>query len=573
MMNFTVLEDMSLTGQLPGSANNLTFFPVGETQTRNGVVDIQSDGSFSYLPDQNYNGDDQFFFVSVDAEGRLAEFGAIDIVVEAVNDPPVADPVMVVTNEDFAVSGMLTAFDEEGADLTFSLIEDEEDHLGVLEITPDGRYIYKPDQNANGSDSFQFQVSDGEAVGVATFDVAVNPINDAPIFRFDLGRLKVLEDTSITFQVVADDPEMDAVRYFLDPESPPALGAATLSEDGILTYTPRPDAPGEFIFFESIGVIARDEQGAETKTSFSVDVIPVNDPPIVEDISFEVVRGQGFLGQVITRDPDGFSRFQLEVSDDMPPSAGTVTTFIDFGSFTYTANDDAPMTDSFTLFVIDGGFRVPVLVEVQIVDPERPTNDAERLRGTSLADAIMGMGGADTIFGGEGDDQLEGGRGTDSIDGGFGRDMIFGGAGADILRGDAGRDTLGGGAGRDQAIGGGGADALSGGAGRDTLEGGIGRDIIEGGGGRDQITGGRGADTLTGGAGVDRFVFSSSDGRNTITDFQQGRDQIQINAAIGFNQLSIAQAGDNVRIGFDNTRIIILDDQISNFSSADFIFG
>ncbi len=178
----------------------------------------------------------------MDAEGRLAEFGAIDIVVEAVNDIPVADPVMVVTDEDVTVSGMLTAFDEEGADLTFSLIEDEEDHLGVLEINPDGGYTYTPDQNVNGSDSFQFQVSDGEAVGVATFDVAVNPINDAPIFRRDLGRLEVLEDTSITFQVVADDPDMDAVRYFLDPESPPALGAATLSEDGLLTYMPRPDA-------------------------------------------------------------------------------------------------------------------------------------------------------------------------------------------------------------------------------------------------------------------------------------------------------------------------------------------
>lgn len=612
MMNFTVLEDTSLAGQLPGDPNDLTFLPVGETQTRDGVVTIQPDGSFTYQPDQSFNGEDQFFFASVDADGRLVGFGAIDIVVEAVNDAPVADPVMTMADEDVGFSGVLTAFDEEGDELTFSLVEDDEDHLGVLTINPDGRFTYRPDQDANGSDSFQFQVSDGEAVGLATFDVAVNPVNDAPIFRRDLGRLEVLEDTSITFQVVADDPEMDAVKYFLDPELPPVIGTATLSEDGMLTYTPRPDAPGEFSFFDDIAVIARDEQGAETKTSFSVDVIPVNDPPIVEDISFEVVRGQSFGGQVSILDPDGSSRFQLEVSDDMPPSAGSVITFIDSGGFIYEANDDAPMTDSFTLFVIDGGFRVPVLVEVQIVDPEvptvdpgsptvdpevptfdpeGPTNAADRLSGTSLADVILGMDGDDTIFGDDGADQLEGGRGADSIDGGtdndtvsggaggdtliggFGADLITGGAGADSLVGDAGADLAQGGGGRDVIMGGAGRDVLEGGGGRDTIEGDGGRDRLDGGAGFDVLTGGRGADTLTGGGGSDRFVFGSNHGRDEITDFVQGRDKIVIETGLlDFDLLRITQNGDDVQIRTGGGRVIVLDDEVENFEASDFIF-
>jgi len=591
MVDFTVLEDTELNGQLPGGADNLTFFPVEQTQTRDGVIEIRSDGSFTYQPDENFNGDDQFFFASVDEDGRLVGFGAIDIVVEAVNDAPVADPVRIVTDEDVAISGVLSTFDEENADLTFTVVEDDEDHLGVLAIRRSGGYTYTPDQDANGFDSFQFQVSDGEMITVASFELSVNPVNDAPVFSEGLDRFDVLEDTSVSIQVTANDPDMDAVEIFLDPEEPPSSGVATLSNEGVLTYTPNPNAPGQFTTLDEFGVIARDEQGAMTKATISPILVPVNDPPIVEDLSFEVVRGQSFAGQIITRDPDGFSRIQLEVSDDMPPSSGTVTTFVDFGSFTYLANDDAPMADSFTIIVIDGGFRVPALVEVRIVDPEGGTDEDDRLLGTAIADLFMGKDGSDTIFGLDGDDQLDGGSGADAINGGRGDDTIEGGGGSDTLIGEAGADLIQGGGGRDSLVGDVGADRINGGVGRDFITGGSGRDVLEGGGGRDIIegdggrddmdggsgfdilTGGRGADTLTGSGGNDRFVFDANHGRDVITDFAQGRDKIVNETGfLDFDLLRITQNGDDVDIRTGGGRVTIMDDDVDNFQASDFIF-
>ena len=87
--------------------------------------------------------------------------------------------------------------------------------------------------------------------------------------------------------------------------------------------------------------------------------------------------------------------------------------------------------------------------------------------------------------------------------------------------------------------GGAGKDSLDGGAGKDSLDGGAGADTLTGGAGNDTLTGGTGGDTLTGGAGNDIFVYTNPNQSNrltltenvtfdTITDFTQGQDKIQL---------------------------------------------
>ena len=199
------------------------------------------------------------------------------------------------------------------------------------------------------------------------------------------------------------------------------------------------------------------------------------------------------------------------------------------------------------------------------------------------ADIILGAGGNDTLSGGGGGDELQGGRGADLLTGGGGRDMLFGnggrdqldgGGGRDFLNGGGGADTLNGGGGRDDLQGAGGKDMLFGQGGRDTLDGGNGRDTLDGGAGADQILGGRGLDQLIGGGGRDRFIFSDSDSRDVIQDFQQSLDRIEItDGAETFADLNITQFGDNVRISFANTRVTVLDDDVDNFTAADFVFS
>jgi len=198
------------------------------------------------------------------------------------------------------------------------------------------------------------------------------------------------------------------------------------------------------------------------------------------------------------------------------------------------------------------------------VTPASPTPGPDVLTGDNGANTISGLRGADTISGGGGADTLDGGGGGDLIAGNDGKDVISGGGGKDTIEGNGGRDIISGGGGKGDLDGGGGRDMVSGNGGRNT---------VKGGGGNDTLVGGKGNDVLTGGGGRDTFQFTRGDGRDTITDFDQLCDKIEIiDGADSFDDLMITQAGDDVRIKFANVVITVENDQAENFTAADFIF-
>ena len=141
---------------------------------------------------------------------------------------------------------------------------------------------------------------------------------------------------------------------------------------------------------------------------------------------------------------------------------------------------------------------------------EYGTGSNDRLLGDATAENIDALGGDDTVFGG---------GGGDSIRGGEGRDSLLGDAGGDTIFGDAGNDWI---------VVGSDDDTLYGGAGADALNGGL------------------GDDTLTGGADADTFYFNGAFGTDTITDFTDGEDAIDLTAITGitgFGDLTISADG------------------------------
>jgi Ca2+-binding RTX toxin-like protein len=161
-----------------------------------------------------------------------------------------------------------------------------------------------------------------------------------------------------------------------------------------------------------------------------------------------------------------------------------------------------------------------------------PGND--QLLGGTGDDRLDGYGGRDRLFGEAGNDTLDGGADNDTIDGGSGDDQLLGNSGKDRLYGNEGRDKLSGGADKDTISGGADDDTLDGGSSNDRLYGDSGNDALKGGSGNDWIVGGLGRDKLYGGSGADVFDFNSTQEsqvgsqRDTVYDFQSGRDQIDL---------------------------------------------
>ncbi len=207
----------------------------------------------------------------------------------------------------------------------------------------------------------------------------------------------------------------------------------------------------------------------------------------------------------------------------------------------------------------------PVIVGANLFSPITTTN---------------GGNGNDPLNGGSGRDQINGGNGNDSLSGGNGNDTLNGGNGSDILLGQVSNDSLSGGNGNDLLDGGLGNDTLNGGNGSDILLGQVSNDSLLGGNGDDLLDGGLGDDTLLGGNGRDRFVLASSNGTDTIIDFTNNQDLIQLSGGLTFGQLTIAQGtGTNLNstsISFNNgsiTEILALLSgvQPSTITSTDFV--
>ena len=190
------------------------------------------------------------------------------------------------------------------------------------------------------------------------------------------------------------------------------------------------------------------------------------------------------------------------------------------------------------------------IVDTDDGDGVRITHDAHdgsiQLRGVaqsdlSAANFVLPGGAAPFIhrmepsirLGDTGDDRIAGTAGRDAVLGGEGDDRIEGLGGDDDVFGEEGDDTM------------------DGGDGRDRLFGGEGDDVLDGGSGNDFLHGGEGDDTLTGGAGADVFAIGAACGLDTVTDFTDGEDRIDLSSLegiAGFDDLRIARYADTTVI-------------------------
>ncbi|MCP3993913.1 MAG: tandem-95 repeat protein, partial [bacterium] len=125
-----------------------------------------------YTPNSNFNGSDSFNFTVDDGNGG-SDTATISITVSPANDPPVAVATTVATDEDVAVAITLQASDVDGDALNYS-VTSPSTNGGLSGTVPN--LTYTPNAGFTGSDSFTFQVEDGNGgTDTASVSITVNP--------------------------------------------------------------------------------------------------------------------------------------------------------------------------------------------------------------------------------------------------------------------------------------------------------------------------------------------------------------------------------------------------------------
>jgi VCBS repeat-containing protein len=257
-----------------------------DTSPANGAVTLDADGSFSYAPNAGFNGTDSFTYTASDGNGGTAT-ATVTIDVVPVNDPPSAADDGYNVTEDQAL--VLPAFlgvlandnDADGDPLTAAVVTGASN--GTVTLNPDGSFVYTPDTNFSGTDSFVYQVSDGNGgTDSATVVLNVSALNTTPVAADDA--FATDEDSPLTVPagggVLANDSDGDGDGVFVTGvTSGPANGSVAMNADGSFTYTPDADFNGTDSFSYAIG----DGRGGTDTATVTVTVDPVNDVPVAQD--------------------------------------------------------------------------------------------------------------------------------------------------------------------------------------------------------------------------------------------------------------------------------------------------
>lgn len=244
------------------------------TTASNGTVIDNGDGTFTYTPEANFIGQDNFTYTIIDA-GNVTDTATVTIDVAA-NSSPNATNDTANTTEDNAVIISVIENDSDPENDDFNITAVGESANGTAIDNGDGTVTYTPDQDFNGEDSFTYTITDSfNGSDTATVTVTIDPINDPPIAQDDATSTN--EDLAVSIDLLSNDSDVENDDLTITNLSQPSNGEVANNGDGTVIYTPDPDFNGSDSFTYTI----EDESGESSGASVSITVEPINDPPVV----------------------------------------------------------------------------------------------------------------------------------------------------------------------------------------------------------------------------------------------------------------------------------------------------
>ncbi|WP_309242985.1 Ig-like domain-containing protein [Hyalangium versicolor] len=380
---FTVGEDSAAT-VLNVLANDSTAPELDETlkitattQPSSGTVTF-TDTSVSFTPAANFNGTVTFTYTVSDGNGGTAT-ATVTVTVTPVNDPPdaVNDTFVVAESSADTVLDVLandTTTPDTGETLTVTAVT--QPASGTVTLTS-GVVRYTPPVGFNGTVTFTYTVSDGNGgTDTATVTVNVTPVNDPPTAVDDT--FTVAEDSSATaLDVLANDSTAPDTGETLTitAVTQPANGTVTFTSSSV-EFAPPADFNGTVTFTYTV----EDGNGGTDTATVTVNVTPVNDPPLATDDSFTVAEDSGAtVFDVLLNDSSAPDTGETLTITSVTQATGGTVTFTD-SNISFTPAPNFHGTTSFTYRILDGnGGSDSATVTVTVTpvnDPPTADDDA-----------------------------------------------------------------------------------------------------------------------------------------------------------------------------------------------------
>ena len=401
--DFTINEDQTLnntvaTNDVDPDGGILTYNTTPVVGVSHGAVTLNSNGTFTYVPNPNYFGSDSFVYSVCDNGSPVkCDTATVYITILPVNDPPFIPDTTITTGEDTAVNICLPITDIESFDLHVSAVycfptNGTLSGLSVNNISSPHQVcvLYSLNLNYNGTDSFCLIVCDnGTPAKCDTSIIHINviPVNDPPIAVND--NYSTNEDVTLVTSSLtgvrnndndnADGNAVTTLSVTTTPVINVAHGTLTLSSDGHFTYIPTSNYCGTDSFQYRVC-----DNGTplpslcDTATAY-ITINCVNDPPVVIDTPITQCEDCGPITVCIPVTDNDPGQQHFISATFCGPNSGSLSSTLNGPSFdllcvTYTPNVNFNGLDSICIIVCDNG--IPSLCDTtHITITVTPVND------------------------------------------------------------------------------------------------------------------------------------------------------------------------------------------------------
>ena len=342
---YSMNEDGTLDITLAGSDPNnspITFI----------IIDYPEFGEIAgeypdlvYIPNENFFGEDSFTYQAYNGS-YYSNISTVIIDVQAENDAPIADSLNIILDEDSSSIFNLSGYDVDGDLITFSIVSNP--LSGNIELL-DNQITYTPYPDYSGLDQIIVIGFDGEDYSnEAYINIEINPINDAPVMG-DIENSEISEGAEFQLSLTSSDIDSEDLFYSVSVDG----NASAYVLDDVLYVNPFSGYDGSI----EVSVFVSDGYLSDSVT-FSLTVIPVNDPPVLSFIGGQIMDEDSELViDLFASDPeDDDLEYSFELnngSGSLNGSELTVTPSADFNGeveLTVTVSD-GDLTDSETLSI------------------------------------------------------------------------------------------------------------------------------------------------------------------------------------------------------------------------------
>ncbi|HSF95138.1 MAG TPA: Ig-like domain-containing protein [Thermohalobaculum sp.] len=521
------------------------------TSAGGGSVQMNADGSFTYVAADGFSGTDSFSYTIGDGRGgEDSALVTIEVAPAPANSAPIAlgDSYSAVAGTGLSNAGSVLANDSDPDGDALSVVAFDEITAGggTVSMSADGMFNYTPAAGFTGTDSFTYSAGDGNgATASAAVEITVEAAGAVPYY---VEGLLLQEWMRLNFPDALGTGT--TVTYAFPDAVPGYYSAGHWVNSGFTAFT----AEQQQATRDALATIA-------SMTNLTFVEVPLAEAEIT--LAFADVQGSSPGLAYMPSWYDGIGSIESDVWID-----------IDFAADSFAVGSEA-----YELLLHE------IAHALGLTHPDFPTAEETRqytVMATATHATMTGsvstyqlfdiatlqyLYGANTAYA-SGDDIYDfaylGGRMMTLWDGG-GHDAL------DLSAATYGVDIdLGAGAFSTIAASGSNNLAIAYGTVIEDVTGSQYNDSLTGNAAGNRLDGGKGDDVLTGNAGPDVFAFGSKWGDDIVTDFTRGEDRLDFSAAgIGFEQLTISVSGADTILFYKGDTVLLAG--VTDLDQSDFI--